>query len=224
MGAVSLPPLSWLNGQPTSNFHLWTPISSSGLYPQQHPTIHPTPFGRASHPDILSPVPLPMPAKPPAVASTSPSESSPETVIGDEKGNSRLDYFQAKAAQSLRFIARREETSKEKDEKELRAELKGKRVWRVGGVGVCAYSQDPELEETKKRIWKEGNGEEDWLIAAKSRTKMYAETKGVKPLIMWKLIEGEDVPRDALPLGEEADGAILYAARAYKNGGLHIGK
>lgn len=135
-----------------------------------------------------------------------------------------MDFFQAKAIESMRFIAQREETVKERDEKELRAELKGKRVWRVGGVGLWACSQDAELEETKKRVWKEGNGKEDWLIAARARTKLYTETRGVKPLVAWKLVEGGNIPRDALPLGKEADGVPLYVARAWKDGGLHLGK
>lgn len=221
-------------GAPTSNFDLWTPVSSSGPYPQQYPTVYPPPYGRSNPLDILSPVPLPMPVRPPSVATSSNSDSSPDTVTGEERGNrtaegkggrmASLDYFQAKAAESMRFIVRREETTKERDENELRAELRGKRVWRVGGIGLWAYSQDPDLEEMKKSVWRAGNGEEDWLSAARSRTKFYTETRGVKPMVLWKLVEKGNIPKDALPLGNEADGAVLYAARGWFDGGLHIGK
>jgi hypothetical protein len=46
-----------------------------------------------------------------------------------------------------------------------------------------------------------------------------------KPLIQWKLVErGQDSPPDALAIGHETDGQLLYAARAWFNGGVHLGK
>jgi hypothetical protein len=181
----------------------------------------PPQFAPPTHPEILSPVPLPMPARPPSPGRSS---SSPETVIYEDTGDSRLRFFQAKAADSMRYIVQREETTKERDEKELRQELKGKRVWRVGGIGIWAYSQDSALEEKKRQIWREENGKGDWLSSARARTKLYTESRGVKPPVMWKLVEGSDIPRDALPIGQEADGAPLYSARAWHEGGLHLGK
>lgn len=47
----------------------------------------------------------------------------------------------------------------------------------------------------------------------------------MKPLIRWKLVErGGAFPDDALPIGHEANGAFLYACRAWFQGGLHLGK
>ena len=136
-----------------------------------------------------------------------------------------MGFFQAKAAESMRYIACREETQKEKDEKELRSELKGKRVWKIGGIGILAYSLDPALEKKKKRLWSAESGkEEEWLHSARTRTKLYTDSRGVKPLVMWKLVEGGPLPRDAMPLGNEEDGALLFAARAWREGGLHLGK
>jgi hypothetical protein len=44
-------------------------------------------------------------------------------------------------------------------------------------------------------------------------------------LIQWKLVErGQDAPPDALAIGHETDGQLLYAARAWFNGGVHLGK
>lgn len=160
-----------------------------------------------------------MPARPPLTGDS----SSSETVI-DEKAESRMDFFQAKAVESMRYLVQREEELKEKDERELRAELKGTRVWRIGGIGLWAYSQDAEFEGKKQRIWNEQKGKEEWLDAARARTRMYAKSKGVKPLVMWRLVQGADIPYDALPVGNEADGAPLFAARAWFDGGLHLGK
>lgn len=42
---------------------------------------------------------------------------------------------------------------------------------------------------------------------------------------MWKLVErGAAIPADALPIGHEADGVPLFAARAWWEGGVHLGK
>ena len=209
------------DAQPNSNFHLWTPVGSSGPHPHHYSAISPTPYAGPPQPEILSPVPLQMPAKPPPIGES----SSPDTTTGDDDKGGRMGFFQAKAAESMRYIAYREETQKEKDEKELRAELKGKRVWKVGGIGMMAYSLDPALEKKKKRIWsKESGKEEEWVHAARTRTKLYTDSRGVKPLVMWKLVENGPVPRDAMPLGSEEDGALLFAARAWREGGLHLGK
>lgn len=47
----------------------------------------------------------------------------------------------------------------------------------------------------------------------------------MRPLFTWKLVEkGQRLPVDALPIGNEQDGAVLYAARAWHQGGVHLGK
>ena len=44
-------------------------------------------------------------------------------------------------------------------------------------------------------------------------------------MAMWKLVEnGQKIPSDAIPIGHEADGQTLFAARALYAGGLHPGK
>ena len=47
----------------------------------------------------------------------------------------------------------------------------------------------------------------------------------LQPLLKWKLVErGGNLPDDAIPIGHEKNGAFLYAARAWWEGGLHPGK
>jgi hypothetical protein len=44
-------------------------------------------------------------------------------------------------------------------------------------------------------------------------------------MVQWKLVEkGDPTPPDALAIGHETDGQLLYAARAWFNGGVHLGK
>ena len=44
-------------------------------------------------------------------------------------------------------------------------------------------------------------------------------------MVMWKVVErGGPIPDDALPIGNEADGVVLFAARAWSAGGVHLGK
>ncbi|WVR08568.1 hypothetical protein IAU60_005623 [Kwoniella sp. DSM 27419] len=161
--------------------------------------------------------------------------SSDDTVTGpgpDSKrgpGSSSTAFFAAQAKESLRYLTIRQEEHKAKEEDELKHELKGKRVWRVGGVGMWAYSQDQQEEEMKKRLWQKWSDEhdqKDWLQVARERKEFYEkESRGVKPLFHWKLVEkGQRPPPDALPIGSEQDGAALFAARAWWEGGIHLGK
>jgi hypothetical protein len=69
-----------------------------------------------------------------------------------------------------------DETEKSRNLEELQAEITGKRVWRVGGVGLWAYSTDPEEEQAKTTLWRNLNkahGREVWLAAARARTALY---------------------------------------------------
>ena len=55
--------------------------------------------------------------------------------------------------------------------------------------------------------------------------EMPTVTQKPKPVAMWKLVEkGQPVPRDAIPVGHEADGQTLFVARSLYAGGLHLGK
>ena len=72
---------------------------------------------------------------------------------------------------------------------------------------MWAYSLDEEEEEKKKATWREWSqehGKDEWLKSAKARTKFYnkgkllfentshnpdgAESRGARPLFMWKLV------------------------------------
>lgn len=88
-------------------------------------------------------------------------------------GMSTAQFFSNKADESLRFLTARQEVGKAMEEKELEDELRGKRVWRVGGLGMWSYGE----EDKKAEIWREwngrGKGREDWLEAARKRTEFY---------------------------------------------------
>jgi len=94
---------------------------------------------------------------------------------------------------------------------------------------MWAYSLDQNEERVKQKLWRDWDNrheKDEWLKAARARTGLYNnESAKVKPLMMWKLVEqGGPVPDDALPIGREADGTLLYAARTWLEGGLHLGK
>ncbi|WWD08345.1 hypothetical protein V865_006457 [Kwoniella europaea PYCC6329] len=163
--------------------------------------------------------------------------SSTETITDKndkDRGNSSgrssaTEFFSEKANESLRYLTIKKEAGDSKEKDELKDELKAKRVWRTGGIGVWAYSEDQKEEELKKKLWKEWSEKHDssdWLKVARERKEFYEkESKGVKPLFMWKLVEkGQRLPSDALPIGHEQDGAALYSARAWWEGGVHLGK
>lgn len=70
----------------------------------------------------------------------------------------------------------REEEHKARDKDELKDELKGKRVWRIGGIGVWSYSLEEEVERNKMEVWKswgEKHGRGEWVEGAKERTRVY---------------------------------------------------
>jgi hypothetical protein len=113
----------------------------------------------------------------------------------------------------------------------LHEELSGTRVWRVGGVGVFAYAEDVRAERVRQAAWRDWsatNGLDEWLHAARARTATYmaAHEQGrLRPLVRWHLVEGQDpLPPDALPVGREGSGAVLYSARTWLGGGVEIGK
>lgn len=93
---------------------------------------------------------------------------------------STAQFFSSKADESLRFLVAQQESGKAKDEDEWKAELKGKRFWRVGGLGLWAYDLDPSVESRKEAMWRKwgdkGKGREEWLEVAKERTAFYERT------------------------------------------------
>ncbi|KAL1410039.1 hypothetical protein Q8F55_004041 [Vanrija albida] len=130
-----------------------------------------------------------------------------------------------------RLMALREDPEFARDRSYLRDDLNGARVWRVGGVGAFAYAEDHEIERVREGVFREytaNNGREDWLHAARARTAAYANTEangGIVPLLRWVLVESwAPIPHNALPIGYEEDGRILYSSRVWFDGGLHLGK
>ena len=70
----------------------------------------------------------------------------------------------------------KEEGEKSGNVEELEMEVQGKKVWRVGGVGMWSYSMDPAEERVKSGLWNKlsrSHGRKDWLAAARARTAFY---------------------------------------------------
>lgn len=90
---------------------------------------------------------------------------------------STAQFFSSKADESMRFLITQQESGKAKSEDEWKDELKGKRIWRVGGLGMWAYDQDDQVEAAKESMWRKwgdkGKGEKEWLEAARERTAFY---------------------------------------------------
>ncbi|KAJ3037327.1 hypothetical protein HK097_003547, partial [Rhizophlyctis rosea] len=69
--------------------------------------------------------------------------------------------------------------------------------------------------------------EEDWLMEATLRKEAYLaalESDQHGSLVSWVLTEGSDIPENAIQGGHEGDGTPLYIARAFHEGGVHVGK
>lgn len=111
-------------------------------------------------------------AQPPGLLSIPESHSPPRSVPLTGTGA----YFAAKADEGIRYLAVKHERSKASMSDELRAELRGARVWRLGGMGMWAYSDETLKEVEKEEIWRtEGQeyGREGWLQSARKRTEYY---------------------------------------------------
>ncbi|ORY20747.1 hypothetical protein BCR39DRAFT_474891 [Naematelia encephala] len=209
-----------VGGAPTHNLHLWTPLSSTATtYPHQPQMYQPQSYYTQQPPPYSSS----------SFSSSSPYTGGPSFGSGSRKGRNTMDFFTDMATESRKAMTIEKETREARDESALRYELNGKKVWKVGGVGMWSYSLDAREEEVKQRLWRdwgEQHGRDDWLLAARARTEEYNKpSRAVKPALMWKLVEkGQDLPRDALPIGNEADGMPLFSARAWWEGGLQLGK
>jgi hypothetical protein len=122
-----------------------------------------------------------MPSKPPTTeleelhkVNSDDSSSSNETITGG------MEFFGERAEEQLRYHLMKEEGAKSGNVEELEMEVKGKKVWRVGGVGMWACSMDPEEEKAKSGLWRKlskSHGRDDWLASARARTAFYMGRK-----------------------------------------------
>ncbi|WVN89750.1 uncharacterized protein L203_104980 [Cryptococcus depauperatus CBS 7841] len=202
-------------GAPSNNPHLWTAVGVNA--PPSYYAV-PQHQGQIASPYYQSGAQSPICA----------------TSVNDEKAHVSEKGFAAslggKVSENIREAIIWEEDRKAKDKDDLKDEVHGKKFWRAGGIGVWSYSQDREEEGKKGKVWKEWvceHDRDDWLKVARERTKFYneADNTHIRPLFCWKIVNpGERLPIDALPIGNEQDGAVLYAARAWCEGGIHLGK
>ncbi|KDQ08953.1 hypothetical protein BOTBODRAFT_540120 [Botryobasidium botryosum FD-172 SS1] len=88
------------------------------------------------------------------------------------------------------------------------------------GGGYMAFRHHQKSEEDKKaEAWALSNWHED----AQQRTQQFNQ-QGPQAPFTWILAEGTNIPQGALEGGRDGDGSPLYIARAYYEGGLHLGK
>ncbi|KAG8215207.1 hypothetical protein J3R82DRAFT_8748 [Butyriboletus roseoflavus] len=76
----------------------------------------------------------------------------------------------------------------------------------------------PTVVEPRSAIQKE-----EWLEAARRSTQHFERHGSPVPLV-WVLTEGNEIPDNAVPFGEDRNGCTMYIARALLEGSLHIGK
>lgn len=105
-------------------------------------------------------------------------ESEKHPVHSTDRGffSGAAEMLSDKAVESLRAVTIQTETHAARDSSDLKEELKGKKFWKVGGVGMWAFERDDHVEEEKKRIWRERGekyGKDEWLKTARSRTDWY---------------------------------------------------
>lgn len=115
----------------------------------------------------------------------------------------------------------------------LQAELLGQRVFRVAGVGALTYTPEFELDQLRKSAYCEylhrnGQNEALWTEGCRKRAAIMAvagRTGEPLPLVRWQWVEVDGpIPVDAIPVGHEAAGQVLFSGRVYMNGGIHLGK
>jgi len=87
------------------------------------------------------------------------------------------------------------------------------------GGGLFAYHEHEKNEEKKKA---NVLAHQNWANDAKQRTEKYQE-HGPQGDLTWVLVDGHNIPRGAIPGGEEG-GKPLFVARGSCDGGVQVGK
>ncbi|ORX41063.1 hypothetical protein BD324DRAFT_647960 [Kockovaella imperatae] len=209
-------------GIPPNNLHLWTPFA---------PMFAPRPPNSAN---AEQPPSYGYPYYPAHQISSASAEEKHDEVFASDSEDDSGHWTVIDRGGSEDLVASRQATAMEekhvaKSRPELEAELHGDRVWKSAGIGIWSFSLDPNEEQNKASVWREWNdrpSKDAWIKAARARTRVYNDAlQTPKPVVMWKLVEGgESFPSDAIPVGHEADGQTLFAARSLYAGGLHLGK
>ncbi|KAF8518752.1 carbohydrate-binding module family 12 protein [Gautieria morchelliformis] len=89
----------------------------------------------------------------------------------------------------------------------------------VLGAGYYAFHKHEKSEEQKKaEVW----GLQRWIHDAQARAAEFHQ-HGPKGPVTWLLVNGRNIPPSAI-LGGEEDGQPIFIARAFLEGGIHVGK
>jgi len=88
------------------------------------------------------------------------------------------------------------------------------------GGGFAAYQHHKNNQENSQaQAW----GQSNWLSEAQARTQAF-RAQGPKGPYTWVLTNGKNIPQGAIEGGREDNGKVLYIARTYYEGGIHVGK
>ncbi|KAG1759953.1 hypothetical protein EDD22DRAFT_110045 [Suillus occidentalis] len=80
---------------------------------------------------------------------------------------------------------------------------------------VPAFGSDSTITTTRHKT--------SWLEEARESTANFKKNGSPVPLV-WVLIEDKSIPPNAVPFGEDRNGQTFFIARAFLEGGLHLGK
>ncbi|KAG1740160.1 uncharacterized protein EDB91DRAFT_1248481 [Suillus paluster] len=82
-------------------------------------------------------------------------------------------------------------------------------------VPLPEFNNDPPITPTRHKS--------SWLEEARESTANFKRNGSPVPLV-WVLVEDKTIPPNAVPFGEDRNGHTFFIARAYLEGGLHLGK
>lgn len=108
------------------------------------------------------------------------------------------------------------------DERKKQLEIGGGLVAGLGllGGGLAAFqAHKKNQEEHKADAWALSN----WLQDAQARAAQFRPDRPSGPYT-WLLTHGKNFPPGAIEGGREKNGNVLYIARVFHEGGVHIGK
>jgi len=108
------------------------------------------------------------------------------------------------------------------DERKKQLEIGGGLVAGLGllGGGLAAFQAHKKgQEEQKADAWALSN----WIHDAQARAAAY-HRDGPRGPYTWVLTNGKNFPQGAIEGGREKNGNVLYIARVFHEGGVHVGK
>ncbi|KZV69357.1 carbohydrate-binding module family 12 protein [Peniophora sp. CONT] len=150
------------------------------------------------------------------------AENPPQYGYGQEKP-AQQPVYQPPAEQTTQI--QHEEKKKnwwDLDEDRKKELLVGGGLLGAAGLlagGFYAYKKHEKNEEEEKALQ---FGLQKWLEDAQRRRDEFY-SRGPRAPTTWVLTEKHDIPDGALPAGRDGEGNPIYVARAFHEGGVHVG-